>query len=532
LDPETGRVLRLVEEDKYCRHKNTPLIDRAALAEDVGEALSHGGDLAVSHFTSLPERPAGPRLPLWEPPANAVRIDCGPLEQFASRAWGRPAVATMYWHELAHVFTALAYRERDDDEFLGLVVEGCGAFAQSSLFHFLGREVQLVDYDLPVISGNCFQQWLAEAVLGIDRSDRAARKAAPGKLMALAAYGDPGRFAADVRETVRGIERRRYYDYRRRFLPEFKRRFLTWAEKLDLCAAVQQVFEELLVAELQRVRDKFGELPLYYAGGCALSIKANSRVREVFPRLTIPPNCADDGQALGLAAAHLFFSRQQHVARLDHCAGLVSSRADMGFAHGDADSQTLQATAELLNRGEIVAMIDGLPEIGPRALGRRSLLAAPSTPHMRQIVNHVKRREYYRPVAPVVLHEVGEDIFEGYFFSPYMLYDFRVRPPYRDKIRECLHEDGTARLQSVLADSNLGRLLKAVERHTRVAVLINTSLNRKGFPIAADEDSVLDEIKGLGVGYAIIGGRLMRLNTHGRFEPFDTAVQARRAQNP
>ncbi|MCA9069233.1 MAG: hypothetical protein KDA84_09935 [Planctomycetaceae bacterium] len=226
------------------------------------------------------------------------------------------------------------------------------------------------------------------------------------------------------------------------------------------------------------------------------------------------------GKPWGWLPPTTFFAANDTFLAWDHRAGLLCSQWNVQFAEGLADNATLQATAELLGRGEIVALVEGTPEIGPRALGRRSSLADPTIPHIRQSINHLKKREYYRPMAPAVLHDQADALFENYFFSPYMLYDFSVRPAHRETLRECLHEDGTARLQSVTLESNLGRLLNAVQQRGKLPVLINTSLNSQGQPIAADESSTFEEIQNLGIGYALIGGRLFRRTSASQFEGY------------
>lgn len=520
LDPRDGVVVRLVEWDKASGEKNTGGLDRERLLADLEHYGTGGMELAVSHFSPLAERPSPGFMPLWTGFPDALGREVGILDSFTTTALGRPLAAYVYLHELAHVFCAYSFRRRDVGEFLGLVNEGCGSFSQSALFHFADRRIRLVDHHLPILSGHCFHQWLAEVILDIPRTDRHSRKAAPGKLMALAAFGDPERFGPVVRQAAAGIPRHRYFNYRTEFLPSLRGRFMTWQEKIDLCAATQKVFEESLLAELVRIRRQFGDLPLFYAGGCALSIKANTEIRNCFSDVTIPPNCGDDGQMLGLAGAHLFCRFGRLIAPLDHARGLSSALPDLPLGQARADEVTLRRAVEWLRQGEVLACAEGHPEIGPRALGRRSLLAAPTHPHAREVLNYVKRREYYRPVAPAVLDQDGPKYFEKYFFSPYMLYDFRVKPEYRGVLSQCTHEDGSARVQSVADDgSTLARLLKRFREVSGIGVLLNTSLNQRGHPIPWDEAAVFREVCGLEVGGLLLGGRLLRRDVEGRFRP-------------
>src|SRR5206468_6906149 len=135
---------------------------------------------------------------------------------------------------------------------------------------------------------------------------------------------------------------------------------------------------------------------------------------------------------------------------------------------------------------EIVGGFQGKAELGPRALGARSILADPRRAEMKDIVNaEVKHREGFRPFAPSVLDHRGADYFEGYYPNPFMLLVLPIRPGKRDEIPAVTHVDGTGRLQSVLPDANplYHRLIEGFERLTGVPVVLNTSFNLRGEPI-------------------------------------------------
>jgi carbamoyltransferase len=143
-------------------------------------------------------------------------------------------------------------------------------------------------------------------------------------------------------------------------------------------------------------------------------------------------------------------------------------------------------TAKLLADQKVIGWFQDRSEFGPRALGNRSLIADPRKPEMKNILNsRVKHRQPFRPFAPIVLYERAKDVFEGEEDSPFMLIAKNVRPEWRDRIPAIVHVDGTARVQTVRAETNpvLYRLLKEFEALTGVPVLINTSFNVKGEPI-------------------------------------------------
>ena len=145
-----------------------------------------------------------------------------------------------------------------------------------------------------------------------------------------------------------------------------------------------------------------------------------------------------------------------------------------------------EEAARLLADGRIVGWFQGRAEVGPRALGARSILADPRRAETKDLVNaRVKRREAFRPFAPSVLDEHGPEFFDGYHPNPFMLLVQPVRADRRAQIPAVTHVDGTARLQSVTAAENplYHRLITRFAAHTGIPVILNTSFNLRGEPI-------------------------------------------------
>jgi carbamoyltransferase len=138
--------------------------------------------------------------------------------------------------------------------------------------------------------------------------------------------------------------------------------------------------------------------------------------------------------------------------------------------------------------------MQGRAEFGPRALGNRSILADPRSPEMKDKINsRVKFREWYRPLAPAILHELGEEYFEDYQETPYMERTLRFRQEMRDRVPAVVHQDGTGRLQSVTEEGNplFYKLIRAFYQKTGIPLLLNTSLNVMGKPIVHSvEDAI------------------------------------------
>lgn len=505
-DTDKGQILALVEMEKLAGVRHDGQLDQELLKAELAQ---FEGTIQVvsSHFTAFKDTPHR-EFPLFREIDSLNWHDLGVCSRETLALFDARFPHFVYLHELAHVFSAFLYRHQDHERFLGLVIEGCGSFAQNSLFLVDGFRVKLLEYNLPILSGNFFHQWLSGLVFDARRQDHSLRSATPGKVMALAAYGDAERFRPAILRAVRRHKPGQYMNYREGFCPEIEAMNLSWNDRVDLCASGQKVFQDLIVEQAVRIRDKYGDLPLYYAGGCALSIKTNSLLRQIFDEMVVPPNCGDDGIAPGLVALHAFLAKIR-LAPLDHRSGFLSPMRDDVSVDGHLSPEDVEKVARWLADGEVVAFVQGSPEIGPRALCRRSILANPAIGRMREVLNHIKGREYFRPVAPIVLDSVGKRIFKDYFFSPFMLYDFGLNAGWTARIPAAMHVDGTARLQSVPDDgSDIARLLRAFALATgHPPILLNTSLNSRGKPIAATREQVMAELSRLKIKHVVLGDR-------------------------
>jgi carbamoyltransferase len=221
----------------------------------------------------------------------------------------------------------------------------------------------------------------------------------------------------------------------------------------------------------------------------------------------VQPAAGDAGNALGAALwvwhhelglprswslEHPFWGPE---ARDDECRRALEA-ARLPFREcADAPADA----AARLAAGDVVGWFQGRAEMGPRALGNRSILADPRRAEMKDIVNErVKRREGFRPFAPAVLHERGGDYFEGYYPTPFMLLVLPVRADKRDVIPAVTHVDGTGRLQSVTQAFNpaFHRVISEFDRLTGVPVVMNTSFNLRGEPmVLRPEEAVADFVR-------------------------------------
>ncbi|SRR6266851_467966 len=220
--------------------------------------------------------------------------------------------------------------------------------------------------------------------------------------------------------------------------------------------------------------------PLLIAGGCGLNCEWNSRWRDsgLFSDVFVPPVTNDSGSAIGTAieAQHMLSGRTKISWTVYSGLDFVWDEPVEGFVESTLDYESI---AELLVQEEVIAWVQGKSEIGPRALGNRSLLASPFRREIRDRLNRIKYREWYRPIAPVCLEEDAHRLFGVDGISPFMLYFQAQCAP---ELKAVTHVDGSARVQTVNCEQNppLYRLLSAFKRRTGFGVLCNTSLNRRG----------------------------------------------------
>ncbi len=223
-------------------------------------------------------------------------------------------------------------------------------------------------------------------------------------------------------------------------------------------------------------------LPLLVAGGCGLNCDWNTKWKEtgLFTEVFVPPVANDSGSAIGTAIDAQFHLTGNPKIDWNVYSGLgFITVGSFDLAQYDIYETNYEMIADLLANDLILGWVSGKYEIGPRALGNRSILAAPFRDSTRVRLNEIKQREQFRPIAPVCLEEEAARWFGCDHASPYMLYTHRVRT---DALAAVTHVNGTARIQTVSVATNrkLYDLLSAFKARTGCGVLCNTSLNFKG----------------------------------------------------
>ncbi|WP_433421439.1 carbamoyltransferase family protein [Microtetraspora malaysiensis] len=418
-------------------------------------------------------------------------------------------------HHIAHAASAglaAPYRES-----AVLVCDGRGEAVSHLAGHYRDGELTvLAGQELPHSLGLMYEEVTEH--LGFLRSGDEY------KVMALAAYGEP-RHLPELRELVYATGDGGFRVEPIDWAGYAKRREGgqgVWApEHADLAASVQARLEEVLLDLARWLHDHTSARYLTMAGGVALNCAANTRLlaEGPFADIWVQPAAGDSGTALG-GALHLARAYGENVAPMpgaDLGRGWRDEELavwlDVARVAYDRPDDLAGAVAAELAADRIVAWFQGRSEYGPRALGRRSLLAHPGRAGNTERLNAVKGRERFRPVAPMVLAERAAEIFSrGPASSPYMLFVHDVRPEWRDRIPAVVHVDGTARIQTVERSREplLVRMLEEFEVRTGLPVVVNTSLNTSGRPMADDPRDALECFGSTPVDVLALGPFLVR----------------------
>ncbi|MFC4016517.1 carbamoyltransferase [Micromonospora sp. GCM10011542] len=495
-----GRAVAAAEEERFSRRKHgkrpvafsaweLPELSAAWCLADAGCDVDDLDAVAYSFDPGLCRDAA--ELGLSDP-WDWLRIEyANRAPQFLAAALPGldPAKVRFVPHHVAHAASAGLAAPTAGDDTAVLVLDGRGEVASHLAGVYDGGALRtLRTQELPHSLGLLYED-LTRHLGFLHSSDEY-------KVMALASYGRP-RHLGLLRELVRVTDDGGFtvdeIDWASLAKPRDPDGEMT-DDHADLAASVQARLEEV-VLDLSRwlYAASGGASTLTLAGGVALNCVANARLAAEGPyqRVWVQPAAGDAGTALGAAL---------HVAGTLGDRSTPMSGVDLGRGWSDEEleaelrraalpytrpaSIAAEAARVLADNG-IVAWYQGRSEYGPRALGHRSLLAHPGDPATTARMNDVKGREQFRPIAPMVRAERAAEIFDGVLPSPYMLFVHRVNPQWRDRIPAVTHVDGTARVQTVSADTEpvVAELLAEFERLTGLPVVVNTSLNTAGRPM-------------------------------------------------
>jgi carbamoyltransferase len=368
------------------------------------------------------------------------------------------------------------------------------------------------------------------------------------KVMGMAPYGDPKRYDLSPlirynkkefkvnNDLVNVIGLRRYKENGKGYF--FSPKLIDWLGPkrhgdeiddpyVDYASAVQQKLEDVALGLIDYyVGDIIRETgKVCFAGGVALNVKLNQRIINLphVKELFVQPAASDAGTAVG-AASYVANTEGERIAKLEHvylgprytneqCIAACAAHPHKPLWQKLDDAP--QTGADLLAGGNPVAWFQGRMEFGPRALGNRSILGDPSHRGIAERINEqIKYRERWRPFCPSVLDRAAAEIIQTDHPAPYMTFTFDVAEAWKPRIPEVVHQDGTARVQIVTRNTNprYYQLIEALDRHTGNAVVLNTSLNRRGEPMVCSPTDALNMFFGSDLEYLIMEDILVKKN--------------------
>lgn len=358
-----------------------------------------------------------------------------------------------------------------------------------------------------------------------------------GKTMGLAAYGD----TSIINEMLKFVsilpEGNFVFDPYTGFfdwiIDKIKKSKNPFMIRANLAYAAQYILEKGVINTINFVYKKHQNENLCYGGGCALNTVANSKIIEKtqFRRIFIHPATADNGTAIGAAyyGHYHYLNNKRNIKTNTPLKYRNIAYIGKGYSNEEIiealnnfpvyfyrPEKLFEEVSLRLANNKIIGWFQGRSEIGPRALGNRSILANPTSPRMKDYINiKVKHRETFRPLAPVVLEEDVDKYFEFSGSSPFMLLVAKVKNEFREKFPAITHIDGTARLQTVNKYENmlLYDLLHYYKKISGHSVLLNTSFNIQGQPIVETPDQAIQSFLNMNLDLLVIGDYIAEKHT-------------------
>lgn len=418
-----------------------------------------------------------------------------------------------------HAHASGAYRTSGWDDALVIVADLEGDLTSTTVWRASGNDLELLDETMfPFASMGAFYG-NATASIGFRKHVDEC------KVMGLAAYGEP----KCLEEIEHGLswdeERARLISKNPLSFKKFVAKLALGYEKKDVASSAQHRLEEVLVPFVEYWMQKTGCRKVCYGGGVAHNVIANQRLQEIptIEGLHIFPHTGDGGLASGAALEHWYQNATDRSGRVSY----EIQNAYLGPEYGDDAirsalekyglpvqySESIGADlGALLADGLVCGIYQGRMEIGPRALGNRSILSSPAgTGPKEKVNNKIKFREGWRPFALSVLAERQDEYLVDATAANFMLLGFQVVPEKFEEVRSASHVDGSTRPQTVSASANPRYHAAITEFHKRTGIggVLNTSLNRRGEPICCTPEDAIECFLGSDMDVIVLGDYLL-----------------------
>ena len=433
---------------------------------------------------------------------------------------GQELNAFLCQHEIAHICSNLPFYGEFKDNSLLISIDGGSSLGNYSAFLFKDGKISHIENnwtDLGFASKLFNDNSLSFRMLNAKPGEHCS---VPGKLMGFASWGNYDKKIEDW--LVKHNYFKEYWKKEDSILNSINQEFGIVAKydthdpfMQNIAATMQRIFENAILQKISQLQKRFHCDYLYYGGGCALNIVTNTKIIEsgMFKGVFIAPCCNDSGLSIGAAA---FMEMQKGNKIQIHNPYLCN--AGLNNTDYEISDNEIAATAEFLLKRKIVGVCNGSAEIGPRALGNRSLIAlADSKELARKMSMEVKKREWFRPIAPIMLKENAEKVSfqRPNCLAKFMLMDFTIKPEFQRQMEGVVHSNQTARIQTIETENDnkfMYRLLKYLNDKHGVIALINTSFNAQGEPIVHTPQQAMESAKRMCIDGLVLNGKLLTLN--------------------
>ena len=537
-----GKVLNAVEEERFTGIKHDNSFPINSIEWILGENNLKPSDISYVCYYENPflknERIKSiAKKTFWKNPIDNFKLLFRKREKVEDdfRDVFHKGVTTIFCtHHEAH--QAYSYYTSKFSDSAVLTVDGVGEFETTTLSYWrnnIGKQLSSVEF--PHSLGMLYST--ITAFLGFKPNE------GEYKVMGLAPYGTHlfhhKKFDKLIRETENGFElNEKYFSYQHTDKVMFNTKLselLGIPNRLpdepindihmNIAAALQYTYEKHFFSLLNKLHNETKSDNLCLGGGCAYNGTANGKILDntPFKHIWIPPAPSDAGSAIG--SALLFYYTNTKGDRIkNETPFLGPSQDNQDFTYvlrqnedrvyGEliVDNKLLPKVAKLISEGNIVGWVQGKLEFGARALGNRSILADPRDPQMKRRVNMVvKKREGFRPFAPMVTFEDRVKFFTPSIEVPYMNQIIKVKDNHKENLPAITHIDGSARVQTLRKDSNLRmyRLLEEFGKITNYPILLNTSFNLKDQTMVRDAQEAIDTFMNCDMDYLILGNYLV-----------------------
>ncbi len=428
-------------------------------------------------------------------------------------------------HELAHIYSCLPFFGPFRDKSLLVHFDGGASISNFSAWLYKNEKMTLLGHHwkLKYLSSLFNANALMFKMLNIKRKDH---NSLPGKLMGYASYGN---YRPEMEEWLKNNDyfsniwrnKSLFFNAVRKSFSASIQHFNTHDTFFrDIAATVQHIFTRDFLSHLKNIVEQTNAENLYYTGGSALNIMTNSAITEsgLFSNMFIPPCTNDTGLSIGAAAYH----EQKKGNAIKIHSPFLNNHLLEDYTWDSQErkkrQQLLKTLCYKIAQGKIIGLCNESGESGPRAVGNRSVIARPDSIDLAKKVSMIcKRREWYRPVAPVMLEKntryfvLKEHI---HHLSKYMLLNFFIPEKRRTEIAGTVHVDGTARIQTIFNREQhhfLYDLLVLLDGTYQMKALINTSFNVRGKPMVHSREDAFAQAKEMKLDAVVINYEYIEL---------------------